>query len=205
MARSVAPFLMFEGSAEATMNFYVTLFRNSGVQRIERYGPGEPGKEGSVKRADFMIAGQNLICIDSPIHHAFSFTPSVSLFVECGPKSSSIPCSAGSPRAGRCSCRRPATGSVRSSPGSTTASECLGNSTCNEPTDAEQSLHRTRGHEGSSRFDGIAAPAPASGGVRAVRRRSPGASAGCGCRTARRCRPRSAPARAAARSARSAR
>lgn len=83
MARSVTPFLMFEGSAEEAMNFYVTLFGNSEVKRIERYGPGEPGKEGSVKRADFTIAGQNLICIDSPIPHAFTFTPSVSLFVEC--------------------------------------------------------------------------------------------------------------------------
>jgi predicted 3-demethylubiquinone-9 3-methyltransferase (glyoxalase superfamily) len=82
MASSVTPFLMFEGAAETAMNFYVTLFQGS-VKRIQRYGPGEPGKEGSVKRADFSIAGQNVICIDSPIKHAFTFTPSVSLFVEC--------------------------------------------------------------------------------------------------------------------------
>lgn len=83
MASSITPFLMFEGSAEAAMTFYVTLFRGSEVKHIEYYGPGEPGKEGSVKRADFKIAGQNLICIDSPVKHAFTFTPSVSLFVEC--------------------------------------------------------------------------------------------------------------------------
>jgi predicted 3-demethylubiquinone-9 3-methyltransferase (glyoxalase superfamily) len=64
------------------MTFYVTVFGGS-VQRIERYGPGGPGAEGSVKRADFRIAGQDLICIDSPIKHAFGFTPAVSLFVEC--------------------------------------------------------------------------------------------------------------------------
>jgi predicted 3-demethylubiquinone-9 3-methyltransferase (glyoxalase superfamily) len=74
---------MFEGTAEAAMNFYVSLFPGSEVKRIERYGPGEMGKEGSVKRADFQIAGQNVICIDSPAKHAFTFTPSVSLFVEC--------------------------------------------------------------------------------------------------------------------------
>ena len=83
MARSVTPFLMFEGAAEAAMNFYVSVFRGSEVKHIERYGPGEPGKEGSVKRADFRVAGQDLICIDSPAKHAFTFTPSVSLFVEC--------------------------------------------------------------------------------------------------------------------------
>lgn len=83
MAHSIVPFLMFEGSAEAAMNLYVGLFPNSAVSRVERYGPGEPGAEGSVKRADFVIAGQRLMCIDSPVKHAFTFTPSMSLFVEC--------------------------------------------------------------------------------------------------------------------------
>jgi predicted 3-demethylubiquinone-9 3-methyltransferase (glyoxalase superfamily) len=41
------------------------------------------GPEGSVKRADFTLAGQPVICIDSPAKHAFTFTPSMSLFVEC--------------------------------------------------------------------------------------------------------------------------
>ncbi|MDR3633541.1 MAG: VOC family protein [Isosphaeraceae bacterium] len=83
MAHAVTPFLMFEGSAEAAVNFYVTLFPGSKIERIERYGPDETGAEGSVKRADCTVAGQPLICIDSPVRHAFTFTPSVSLFVDC--------------------------------------------------------------------------------------------------------------------------
>lgn len=83
MARSVLPFLMFEGSAEAAMKLYVSLFRNAEIKQIERYGPGEPGREGTVKRAEFTVAGQSVICIDSPVKHGFTFTPSVSLFVEC--------------------------------------------------------------------------------------------------------------------------
>jgi predicted 3-demethylubiquinone-9 3-methyltransferase (glyoxalase superfamily) len=83
VAHAITPFLMFEGSAEAAINFYVTLFASSRIERIERYGPGELGPEGSVKRADCTIAGQPLICIDSPIKHNFTFTPSMSLFVEC--------------------------------------------------------------------------------------------------------------------------
>jgi predicted 3-demethylubiquinone-9 3-methyltransferase (glyoxalase superfamily) len=83
MANSVTPFLMFEGPAEAAMNFYVSLFPGSTVDRVERYGPGEPGAEGSIKLATFTVAGQRLLCIDSPIKHAFTFTPSISLFVEC--------------------------------------------------------------------------------------------------------------------------
>jgi predicted 3-demethylubiquinone-9 3-methyltransferase (glyoxalase superfamily) len=83
VAISMTPFLMFEGCAEAAMSLYVSLFRGSRIKQIERYGPGELGGEGSVKRADLAVAGQDLICIDSPIKHAFTFTPSVSLFVEC--------------------------------------------------------------------------------------------------------------------------
>jgi predicted 3-demethylubiquinone-9 3-methyltransferase (glyoxalase superfamily) len=82
MPREVTTFLMFEGKAEEAMTFYVALFGGS-VTAMEKYGPGGPGKEGSVKKADFTIAGHKLACIDSPIPHAFTFTPSISLFVEC--------------------------------------------------------------------------------------------------------------------------
>ena len=83
MARGVATQLMFEGKAEEAMNFYVSLFRGSEVVRVERYGPSEPGAEGSVKRAEFTLGGHRMACIDSPIKHAFTFTPSASLFVDC--------------------------------------------------------------------------------------------------------------------------
>lgn len=83
MARAITPFLMFEGRAEEAMNFYVSLFAGSKVIRVERYGPGEPGREGSIKRASFRVCGQDLLCIDSPVSHAFTFTPSLSIFVEC--------------------------------------------------------------------------------------------------------------------------
>jgi predicted 3-demethylubiquinone-9 3-methyltransferase (glyoxalase superfamily) len=83
MARAVTTFLMFEGAAEEAMNFYVSLFPGSAIKHIERYGPGEPGAAGSVKRADFTLGGHHLSCIDSPIKHGFTFTPSVSLLVDC--------------------------------------------------------------------------------------------------------------------------
>ncbi len=83
MARKITPFLMFQGSAEEAMRFYVGLFAGSEVLAIERYGPGQPGAEGTVKRADFTLAGQQVICIDSPVKHAFTFTPAMSMFVEC--------------------------------------------------------------------------------------------------------------------------
>jgi predicted 3-demethylubiquinone-9 3-methyltransferase (glyoxalase superfamily) len=83
MPRAVLTQLMFEGSAEEAMNLYVSLFKGSAVQRIERYAQGEQGAEGSVKRAEFTLGGHHLSCIDSPIQHGFTFTPSMSLFVEC--------------------------------------------------------------------------------------------------------------------------
>ena len=82
MAQTVTPFLMFEGVAEEAMTFYVLLF-NGEVVSVTRYGPGEPGVEGSIKRADFTLAGQHVICIDSAVKHGFTFTPAMSLFVEC--------------------------------------------------------------------------------------------------------------------------
>jgi predicted 3-demethylubiquinone-9 3-methyltransferase (glyoxalase superfamily) len=84
VATSVRPFLMFQGQkAEEAMNFYVSLIPASEIVDVQRYGPGGPGSEGSVMRATFSIAGQTVMCIDSPVSHAFTFTPSMSLFVEC--------------------------------------------------------------------------------------------------------------------------
>ena len=84
MARKVMTHLMFVGHAEEAMTLYVSLFADSAIGQIERYGPGEIGAEGRVKQASFTLSGRELIAIDSPLKHAFTFTPSMSLFVECG-------------------------------------------------------------------------------------------------------------------------
>jgi predicted 3-demethylubiquinone-9 3-methyltransferase (glyoxalase superfamily) len=83
MVDKVTPFLMFEGRAKEALDFYVDTFPGAKVKRLEHYGPGEPGKEGQVRIAAFSVAGQEFLCIDSSVHHAFSFTPSISLFVDC--------------------------------------------------------------------------------------------------------------------------
>ena len=83
MTKSVRPFLMFEGKAEEAMKFYVSLIAGSEILDIKRYGPGQQGAEGSVMVASFSVGGQTVMCIDSPVKHAFTFTPAFSLFVEC--------------------------------------------------------------------------------------------------------------------------
>ena len=82
MAQSIATFLMFDADAEAAMTLYMSLFSGS-IMEIERYGPGEPGARGTIKKARFTLAGHDLICFDSPVKHDFTFTPSMSLFVDC--------------------------------------------------------------------------------------------------------------------------
>jgi len=80
---TVRPFLMFQGRAEEAMEFYATLFPDTEVLEIEHYQPGEPGAEGTVKRATFAIGDQSFVIIDSAGKQEFTFTPSFSLFVEC--------------------------------------------------------------------------------------------------------------------------
>lgn len=79
----IMTFLMFEGRAEEAMNLYTSLFEDSGIASIDRYGPNEAGPEGTVRQATFTLRGQTFMCIDSAIQHSFTFTPSISLFVTC--------------------------------------------------------------------------------------------------------------------------
>jgi predicted 3-demethylubiquinone-9 3-methyltransferase (glyoxalase superfamily) len=83
MTLRAATHLMFAGDASAALDLYAAVFPAFRVQQMERYGPGEPGAEGWVKRADAAFAGHALIVIDSPVRHDFTFTPAISLFVDC--------------------------------------------------------------------------------------------------------------------------
>ncbi|MET0531242.1 VOC family protein [Microvirga sp. P5_D2] len=80
---SILPFLMFEGDASEALDFYTKLFPQSGIDKVELYGAGEAAPEGSIKLARFTIGGQSVLCTDSMVKHAFTFTPSFSFFVEC--------------------------------------------------------------------------------------------------------------------------
>jgi predicted 3-demethylubiquinone-9 3-methyltransferase (glyoxalase superfamily) len=78
MATSVRPFLMFQGGvAEEAMRFYASLFEGAEIHDVARH------PDGKIAKASITLAGQTVFCSDSPIAHAFTFTPSSSLFVEC--------------------------------------------------------------------------------------------------------------------------
>ena len=79
----LSTFFLFDGRAEEAVNLYVSLFPESSISAIEKYGPEGPGKEGSVKLAQFVLNGASFMAIDSPVKHEFTFTPAVSVYVSC--------------------------------------------------------------------------------------------------------------------------
>lgn len=74
---------MFSGKAEEAINLYISLFNNSQINHIKKYGANEGGAEGTVMHASFVLDGTEYMAIDSPIEHAFSFTPAISIYVTC--------------------------------------------------------------------------------------------------------------------------
>ena len=77
----ITPFLWFDDQAEEAMNFYVSIFKNSKVGRVRRYGEAGPGPKGSVMSATFQLEGQEFMALNGGPH--FSFTPAISFFVNC--------------------------------------------------------------------------------------------------------------------------
>jgi predicted 3-demethylubiquinone-9 3-methyltransferase (glyoxalase superfamily) len=85
--QKITPFLTFvgkqHGKAEEAINTYISLFDRSGVQVMERYGPGMGETEGTVMHARFRLYGQEFMAMDSGLPHAWTFTEAVSLYVSC--------------------------------------------------------------------------------------------------------------------------
>jgi predicted 3-demethylubiquinone-9 3-methyltransferase (glyoxalase superfamily) len=81
---------MFQGQAEAAMQRYLSLFPDGRILKIVRRPPAGGQKVGSVLLAKFTIGGQTILCSDSDVQHAFTFTPSSSLFVDFDSESEQI-------------------------------------------------------------------------------------------------------------------
>jgi predicted 3-demethylubiquinone-9 3-methyltransferase (glyoxalase superfamily) len=77
----IVPFLWFDGKAEEAANFYVSVFKNSKVVTVTRYGDAGPGPKGSVMTCTFQLEGQDFYALNGGPQ--FSFTPAISLFVNC--------------------------------------------------------------------------------------------------------------------------
>jgi len=82
MSEKVSTMLMFHGDAYDAMQLYVSLFDDAKIIHIDRYGVGQAGPAGTIKSAQFELMGQRFLCIDSPVEASFTFTPSMSIFVD---------------------------------------------------------------------------------------------------------------------------
>lgn len=79
--KKITPFLWFDDKAEEAMNFYVSIFKNSKVGSVTRYGEAGPGPKGTVMTATFQLDGQEFIALNGGPH--FKFTEAISFSVDC--------------------------------------------------------------------------------------------------------------------------
>jgi len=79
--QKITPFLWFDNQAEEAMNLYVSLFKNSKVLGVSRYGEGGPGPQGTVMTGTFQLDGQEFMALNGGPY--FKFTEAISLFVNC--------------------------------------------------------------------------------------------------------------------------
>jgi predicted 3-demethylubiquinone-9 3-methyltransferase (glyoxalase superfamily) len=75
------PFLWFDDNAEEAMNFYLSIFPNSKVEAVTRYGGGGPGPAGTVMTASFRLDGQDFVALNGGPMHKFS--EAISFVVNC--------------------------------------------------------------------------------------------------------------------------
>jgi len=79
--QKITPFLWYDNQAEEAMNFYVSVFKNSKVLGVTRYGDAGPGPKGSVMTAAFELEGQKFSALNGGPQ--FKFNESVSFVVNC--------------------------------------------------------------------------------------------------------------------------
>ena len=77
----ITPYLWFDDQAEEAMNFYVSIFKNSRITSISRYGDDVPGPKGKVMTATFELDGQEFMALNGGPQ--FKFTEAISFFVNC--------------------------------------------------------------------------------------------------------------------------
>ena len=79
--QKITTFLWFDQNAEEAVNFYTSVFKNSKIRDVARYGESGPGPKGSVMIIDFELDGQQFIALNGGPQ--FKFTEAISLLVHC--------------------------------------------------------------------------------------------------------------------------
>jgi predicted 3-demethylubiquinone-9 3-methyltransferase (glyoxalase superfamily) len=79
--QKITPFLWFDNNAEEAMEFYTSIFKDSKILDVSRYGEAGPGPKGTVMTAIFQLNGQEFMVLNGgPVFH---FTEAISFFVKC--------------------------------------------------------------------------------------------------------------------------
>ena len=79
--QKITPFLWFDDNAEEAINFYASVFKNSKILSVTRYGDAGPGPKGTVMTAEFQLEGQKFVALNGGPH--FKFTEAISFVVNC--------------------------------------------------------------------------------------------------------------------------
>jgi predicted 3-demethylubiquinone-9 3-methyltransferase (glyoxalase superfamily) len=79
--QKITPFLWFDNQAEEAAKFYVSIFKNSKIGGVTRYGEAGPGPQGSAMVVTFDLGGQEFIALNGGPH--FKFTEAISFSVDC--------------------------------------------------------------------------------------------------------------------------
>jgi predicted 3-demethylubiquinone-9 3-methyltransferase (glyoxalase superfamily) len=79
--QKITPFLWFDNQAEEATWFYTSIFKNSKVGRVSRYGEAGPGPKGTVMVVEFELEGQEFIALNAGPQ--FKFTEAISFVVNC--------------------------------------------------------------------------------------------------------------------------
>jgi predicted 3-demethylubiquinone-9 3-methyltransferase (glyoxalase superfamily) len=76
LKQKITPCLWFDGQAEEAANFYVSIFKNSRITAVARYGDAGPGPKGGVMTVAFELDGQSFTGLNGgPM---FKFTEAIS-------------------------------------------------------------------------------------------------------------------------------
>jgi predicted 3-demethylubiquinone-9 3-methyltransferase (glyoxalase superfamily) len=79
--QKITPFLWFDNQAEEAAQFYTSIFKNSKILQVSRYGDAGPGPKGSVMVVNFQLAGQEFTALNGGPH--FTFSEAFSFVVNC--------------------------------------------------------------------------------------------------------------------------
>ena len=78
---SITPFLWFDDNAEEAVAYYLSIFPNSRIANMARYGENTPGEPGKVMTIEFELDGMRMVALNGgPV---YAFTPAISLFISC--------------------------------------------------------------------------------------------------------------------------